>query len=456
MKKIGMLTLAVVLAMTLGASVVNAQLGQTDNASFRVMNLSTSTAHVQITFYDEAGTAYTPTTLNMGKPNPFDLPAGTSFEVYLPGIPSGLPNGRYSVVISSDQPVVATANLVGADGTTTYYNGAYSGVSAGATTYYLPAVYHNYYGWNDIISVQNVGSAATDIKVEYYQGDTKVAEHTKSALAAGASVHFDLKTSVPPGMPPSFGGSAVVTSTSQPIVVVNNQRATGGFTQSYNGFASGANTIYVPALYSTFYTWNSSLFVQNVGAANTDVHVVYTDGKTRDVTLAPKQSVQWEEWDGKHAPGISVGATITTTGQPVVAVANAANPARQAQTYSAFITGGTKVVLPTIMKNYWGWDTSFTVMNIGTANATVTVTYAPDSEHGFGGANYNITVNAGSSHQIYVPGDSNVTVANYGGSVTLSTSTPGALLIATCDETYGAGQAAGTGDWSMSYNGFAQ
>lgn len=455
MRRFGLLMLISVLVLALGASVASAQLGTTDNSSFRVLNLGTGIAHVQVTFYDQSGVAYNPTVLNSSKPNPFDLAAGTSFEVYTPGIPSGLPNGRYSVVISSDQPIAATSNLLGVNGAISY-NGSYSGVTSGATSYFLPAVYHGCYTWNDIISVQNVGASATNVTVKYYLGATNVATDTMSSLAPYASAHFDLKASVPAGMPSTFCGSAEVVSSGQPIAVIDNQRTPLGNTQSYNGFPGGATKVYLPALYSTYYTWFSSLFVQNVGSVSTTVYVSYSDGTSRSRALASKESVMFLENDGTHAVGVVAGATITSTGQSIVAVANSANPKNQAQTYSAFLAGGTRVDLPTIMKKFYNWDTSFTVMNVGTADASVTVTYAPDAANGFAGSSYSLPLLKGKSQQVYVPGDSHVSSTKYGGSVTLSTSTPGAALIAICDETLGANQTGTMGDWSMSYNGVVQ
>jgi hypothetical protein len=454
MRKFGLLVVISILALALGASVASAQLGTTDNSSFRILNLGAEIAHVQVTFYDATGVAFNPATLNTGKSNPFSLDPGTSFEVYTPGIPSGLPNGRYSVVISSDQPIAATSNLLGVNGAISF-NGSYSGVTSGSTSYFLPAVYHGCYSWNDIISVQNVGSGATNITVKYFQGATQVAMDSKTDLAPYASVHFDLKASVPSGMPSTFCGSAVVESTAQPVAVIDNQRTAAGNTQSYNGFPAGATKVYLPALYSTYYTWFSSLAVQNVSTLPTTVYVSYTDGTSRIRALAAKESVLFSENDGTHLPNVVAGATITAT-QPIVAVANAANPKNQAQTYSAFLSGGSRVDLPTIMKKFYNWDTSFTVMNVGTADASVTVTYAPDAANGFAGSTYSVSVLKGQSKQIYVPGDTHITSAKYGGSVTLSTATADASLVATCDETLAANQTGSMGDWSMSYNGVVQ
>lgn len=422
------------------------QLGTTDNASFIVQNLGTGTATVSITFYDESGAASTPSALNAGQTNPFTLAAGASFEVYVPGI-LGLADGRYSVIISSDQPVVAIANLIGQAGTT-FYNGSYSGVSSGSTTVCLPAVVHEYYNWNSLISVQNAGTAATNVTVQYKSGASTYT-HTASSVQPGAAVHFDLETNPPTGIPSGFSGSAIVTG-SQPLVVTDNQTADGGFTQSYNGFSSGATTFYAPALYNGYYGWVASLSIQNVGSASTSVTVDYTDSVANEVYNLDAGASVFIYMPSQPAHAALFAATITSSSQDIVAIVNAAHPTlNQAQTSSAFSSGTSTVGLPTVMKGYYDWDTSFSVQNVGSASTVVTVTYSG------GYAPYNLpSLAAGASTEVYQPGEAFLP-SGYRGSVTL-TSSGGIAIAAIVNEANPVQQAAGAGDWSMSYNGFNQ
>jgi len=438
-----MISLVVVLVLTLSVSAAHGQLGSTDNASFTVQNLGTSTATVLITFYDEGGSSYTPSPLNAGQPNPFTLTAGASFEVYVPGI-AGLVDGRYSVVISSDQPVVAIANLIGQAGAT-FYNGSYSGVSAGSTTVYLPGVVREYYNWNSLISVQNAGSAATNVTIQYSPGGYT---HT-ATVQPGAAAHFDLETNPPAGMPSGFSGSAIVTA-SQPLAVTDNQTADGGFTQSYNGFSSGATTFYAPALYNGYYGWVASLNIQNVGGASTSVTVDYTDSVANEVYSLDAGGSVLIYMPSQPAHASLFAATITSSSQPIVAIVNAAHPTlNQAQTSSAFSGGSSTVGLPTVMKDYYDWDTSFTVQNVGSASTEVTVCYSG------GYACYNLpSLAAGASDEIYQPAEAFLP-SGYRGSVTL-TSSGGVPIAAIVNEANPVQQAAGAGDWSMSYNGFNQ
>lgn len=85
------------------------------NAMPVIQNSSLQTATVQVTFYDELGNAYSPTSL--GAPirpimNPFPLPGGASQQIFLDQT-TALPDRRFSAVVTSDQPLVGMVLLWG-------------------------------------------------------------------------------------------------------------------------------------------------------------------------------------------------------------------------------------------------------------------------------------------------------------------------------------------------------
>jgi len=445
-RKLGFVLL-VALVLALVATPASAQLGDTDNSSFTVQNVGTGPAAVQITFYDESGTSYTPSTLNNSQPNPFTLAVGDSFEVYLPGIPSGLPDGRYSVVISSDEPLVAIANLIGENAAgTIFFNGSYSGMSAGADTVYLASIYNEYYNWNSLVSVQNAGSGPTDVTVTYTCGGTF--QDQKTSLQPGAAVHFDLETSAPSGMPAGCEGSAVVSSTSEPVVVVDNQTADGGFTQSYNMFTAGANTVYVPSLFHQYYTWDSSLSISKIGSGTTAaVTVQYSDVGSSSCNLTDSNPGCLLYMPTEHPATGLFAATITSVGAPVIAVVNSANPAGQAQTYEGFTAGAGTAGLPTVMDQYYGWDTSLTCQNVSSTATTLNISY-----QNYAASAYNTaSLGQGDSVEIYQPAETFLP-DGYRGSVSVTANTSGAEIVCIANLTHGANQLAGLGDWSMSYS----
>ncbi|MGC8959758.1 MAG: hypothetical protein ACP5OO_08210 [Chloroflexia bacterium] len=462
MKALKVLTLVFLVAV-MTTSLVAAQGGGAWDSSFTVVNLGTSEATVSVTFYDEAGTAHTPPSLGTSTgpiSNPFPLASGASVEILLFQT-SALPDGRYSAVISADQPIAAIANLTNSiSGTEPYFNGSYSGLEdVGQTIMYMPAITKGYYGWNSHLSMQNLTNDNMDITVKFYVENSNLVCHTEGphTTPAYASWHVDVGAlSLPVSCDPNgdgYNGSATVEA-SGPVAAVDNQTVdTVGLTQDYNGFTGGATTLYAPALYYNYYGWDSSINVQNVGTVTTTVTVNYSDGVAKTCVLGPNASCLLYQPVEGHTAGTYFSA-ILTADQPLVAVINAATSAAvgQAQTYNAFTAGGAKFGLPLTMKGYYGWNTSFTVQNIGSAAIQVQITYAPDPSVGFTGKTYTAgPIDPGKNLEVYQPADSDLPTG-YHGAVTVEVVGSGSI-IAIVNQTCDGQRATTSGDWSMSYNG---
>jgi len=452
-----------------------AQLGDCDNSSFSIQNLGTSVAQVTVSFFTETGSEIQPTALDgnvPATPNPFSLDPGAKYEVYMPAVP-GVPDGRYSVVIESTEPIAVIANLIGytgACGAGNYpaFNGSYSGFDSGDGTYYLPSVVYGYYNWNSLISIQNTTAGTIDATIAIMDPRGNPDRTKTYTLPPFSSAHLDLETEgAGLSLVGGLNGSAVITSPSGQVVVTDNQTAYGGgrgLTQSYNGFASGAPTLYVPALYQGYYNWNSSVNIQNVGTAATDVTLTYDDGTTNDAAnlaclndLGPGDSCLVYMPTDKPVGSNIFAATITNSaGQDLVAIANAANgKTKQSQTYNAFLGGSDAIGLPIILKAYYNWNTSFTIQNIGTADTTIEITYSADPISGTPGATYvhPETLSPGESVEVFQPADSHLPATGWtSGSVTVI-SQSGEPIVGIVNETNSLRQQSGDGDWSMSYNG---
>jgi hypothetical protein len=413
MKTFKKLSILIVLAMLFVAVVpASAQLGATDISSFTVQNVDTETATVTIHFYAEDGSVVTPSVLNQSHPNPFDLLPGESWEVYLPAIPDDqLADGRYSVVIESSARVVTIANLIGQGDI--YFNGSYSGFDGGADTFLT----------------------ATDIPVN-------------------TAHHFDLQTAPPVGFEgnPACNGSAAITA-NQPVVAVDNQSApAGGNTQSYSGVASGDPTVFVPALYNSYYGWNGSVNIRKLGTGDTTVTVEYSDGdadSTCALTDAAPSCLLY--MPSVHPTTGYFGATITNSaGLELVVVVNAANGS-QAQTYNGVGGGSTAVGVPSTMKAYYGWNTSFTCQNVGTVATTLHVAY-----DGYGANEYDTAELApGASWERYTPNETFLP-DNHVGGATVTANAAGAEITCIVNFNNVTQMGSTVGDWSMSYNAFAK
>jgi len=451
MKKFRLITLMAIVVMLFAlVGSASAQLGDTDVSSFTVQNIDSVTASVTITFVSESGVETTPNPLNSGKANPFNLAPGESFEVYVPGIPSSqLPNGRYSVVIASTAQVVGIANLVGQGSVN--FNGSYSGFSSGATTFYLPSSVFNYYGWYSLISVQNVGAAPADVTLTITCTDGTTGTLSVQNIPLFASHHFDLETTTPTGFSSgtSCNGSAKITS-DQPIVAVDNQTApAGGNTQSFSGVMSGSPKLYAPALYKNYYGWNSSLNIRKLGTGNTTVTVTFSDSGTTTCNLTDAKPGCLLYIPSVHGANGYFGATIQESGSTgLIAVVNAANGA-QAQTYNAIGSGTGTVGIPSVMKSYYGWNTSFTCQNVGSVPTSLNIKY-----DGYAGSAYNTgTLAAGAAIEKVTANEAFLPTGFQGGA-TISANAGGAQVSCIVNFNNAAQMGSTAGDWSMSYNAF--
>ena len=138
-----------------------------------------------------------------------------------------------SAKIMSSQPLVGIVNEVLQD---TYLSGSYNHIAGGSTKVVLHYMPRNSGGWSASFTVQNLGTATTQITARYCGSDgTQASTTTVDSIGVGASKAWYL---------PSVNGladglySVVVTSDRQPIGAMANALNTGiagdGFT-TYNG-----------------------------------------------------------------------------------------------------------------------------------------------------------------------------------------------------------------------------
>jgi hypothetical protein len=454
MKKNIHISILILLAMLFAAvSPAFAQLGQSDVSSFTIQNVDSSTATVTVIFYNDAGTPITPNVLNQGKTNPFTLAPGESWEVYVPGIPADqLPTGRFSVVIESDVRVATIANLLGQGSAN--FNGSYSGFSESAPTFYLPGVVFNYYGWYSLISAQNVGSGAADINLTITCADGTVGTVKATAVEPFASHHFVLKSdALPSGFTASTkcNGSAVISSVNNIVVTDNQSVPTAGNTQSYSGVISGSPTVYAPALYNKYYGWNGSLNIQKLGAGATTVTATFSDGGTATCNLTDAIPACLMYMPNVHPVTGKFGATITNSaGLDLMVITNAANN-KQAQTYNGVNSGSMSVGVPSVMKSYYNWNTSFTCQNVGATTTSLSILYS-----GHDSAVYNTASLApGATVEIFQPNESFLPAGYHGGAtVTANTAASEISCVVNFNNPVEMSGTLHPGDWSMSYNAF--
>jgi len=132
----------------------------------------------------------------------------------------------------------------------------------------------------------------------------------------------------------------------------------------------------------------------------------------------------------------------------LVAVVNAANGS-QAQTYNAVGSGTATVGIPSVMKSYYGWNTSVTCQNVGSTATTLHVAYDGYAANAYDTA----SLIGGATVEVYTPGEAFLPASHQGGA-TVTANTDGASIACIVNFNNATQMGSTIGDWSMSYNAF--
>ncbi len=253
--------------------------GAAFQVSITYQNVGTTATPVNIDFYPENnGTA---TSFSAGTLNP---KASASLLV---GSVTGLGSSfKGSAVLSAEQPVIATV-VQFASGIAN--RPLSNGFSRGASKQLVATVLKNSSNYSTIFSVQNAGAAAANVTVQFFAAGSTTAAHTITVpnLAANAARYFDATQIAELGA--TFSGSAIVSSSTDVVVGVNELQVNGNGASSFEGTPNSGARVYMPSanceyvgLFSTFYA------VQNASqSAPLDFQVRYKINGQADVIDGP-------------------------------------------------------------------------------------------------------------------------------------------------------------------------
>lgn len=181
-------------------------------------------------------------------------------------------------------------------------------------------------------------------------------------------------------LPDNFGGSATITS-GRPITAVINQ-ANPAFVgaMSYTAFASGSNTIYIPAITKNPYgSWTTGINIKNISSKVASTTVLYYNA---DGTLLSSESKEisgngkWDIYLANEFGAKWASSAVITANQPIVAVVNEIHFTGAAESYGGFSSGSTVVNLPVILNRAnGGWITSVSIQNTTEHPAGGTINY---------------------------------------------------------------------------------
>jgi hypothetical protein len=205
-----------------------------------------------------------------------------------------------SLRISASQKMAVKVNET--SGTSTFIGRSFEGTTVGSTSLYVPAAYRNIYGLTTGLIVQNLGSAATDVKITYcFQStsSTPCLSHTAfSALPANLAAGLFLDST---GVPVANGwrGSLKIESlNNQPLaVVINNLNrdannvTIGGY--SFNASNYGGKVIVLPYAAHQANGRSTGYTVRNLHSSGVTVTALYFTGgsgqqiHSRSFSLSP-------------------------------------------------------------------------------------------------------------------------------------------------------------------------
>ena len=321
-------SLAALVTAIAGMGIVKADTGYsaTFTSSITYSNVGTGTASVLMNFYDQSSGTAIPIT----RPS---LATGASSSLFL-GSTSLAAGFNGSAIISSDQPIAATAVQIATNTGTVVKNRPLSnGFSSGAPQVLIATTLKNKFNFTERFNVQNASSANVDLTVNFYDADNAgILKNTQTVanLPPGAAKTFDLGTIA--ALPDGFNGSAVVTAIQSgsgtpgtPANIVASAlelNTTGNAASAFEGVTGGANTLYMPsALCNAFGGFNSFYAIGNADTTNAVVAVTYSNGATDSATITPGAKKSFNTClAAGMTQGFSGAATIVSTGGKIVGI----------------------------------------------------------------------------------------------------------------------------------------
>lgn len=356
------------------------------SSGFQLQNRSnTDTANIAIHYYNAAGSE--------AEVDMDSIPAKASKAYYVPNV-LGQPDGRYSVVIESDQELFALSNETTAQGASPNVAATHSGFTGAdvADTLYIPWVVCEFYEYNSMVAIQNAGSGATDITVDFFQSgnSSPVESYPFPDVQAGGSVFLDMTQAPYNSDLAGFFGSVIAYSDDGTDLagVLNDTNPTGSFLRSYNAVNStwAALTLYAPQVTANYYGFSSGMTLQNPNASAANVTIeYYLSGQS---TPATTQSLVVPAYSASptYLPNVAgmpsnfngTAVINSTNGVSVMGIANHDHdPAGPAASYNLIPANkaSTQVFMPQVVRHYYDYESGWQVYNLGPEDVTVTVTY---------------------------------------------------------------------------------
>jgi len=252
---------------------------------------------------------------------------------------------------------------------------------------YLPQVHTSSTpgSWESYIEILNLSTSPAQVTVNWYRPDGSRYGYQNFSLPARG------ETSVSTSK--GFDGAVVLVSDQDIAAVLRYQRdnkvaAYTGLSEANGGTGWGQPgvEVYAPVVMWLPWgsTWRTYLYIQNAGDGPATFDITYYDasGNPRpdcsltNQTLPLRGSATYQQT--ACGAGFYGSARIVST-QPLAVVVLQQEDAHGASMYNAFSSGSPTVYLPSLMRSWYNWISSFTVQNLGTRATDVHIRYVREN-----------------------------------------------------------------------------
>ena len=299
----------------------------TGMSAITVQNIGTSVANLTFYLYDSSGS------LVLTYPYPSPINPGGGVVLVGPITFVTLPNGTYSLRVSSTTPIVGILQYASNDTTERWFRPAMTintGSTSGVNYNYVPRFYRSAVGVDGTRSTRltllNTGTVAANASVLFYNITGTLTFSNTQSIAAGGMAFVDPAATL---LPAGFAGSAVVSS-DQPLGLTElTTYDSGGTTvpRTSNADSYMLTSPAIPSLmpsfpYLAFGTGEQTVVhAQNVTTQTTDLQLMLSGGFLGTYPrVAPNASARFGTIVMAGAGSYTGMGTITTNAQVSVLV----------------------------------------------------------------------------------------------------------------------------------------
>lgn len=284
--------------------------------------------------------------------------------------------------------------------------------------------------WSSSINLQNVTTSTATVVVTFYDASGNVVTtYTPEALAGGEALSIFVPSITTSPALPSGQYSVVVSSDVQILASVNTASTSSTSAPwtafAYDGFDSSqaGTNLYFPGNYNNYFNFFSELVIQNTDPSvtanltatfrNQNGGVIASNVSLGSVAPNASRTISMSSISGLPSGSSGLFGAIVTSTENVnlVGVANIwrTTPTAGTASYSGFTSGSTQLYAPSLLNNYYGFNTAITVQNVDpTNNAIGTLTYS-------NGTTESINLAPGAAIAYFQPNNANLPSGNSGG-----------------------------------------